>query len=211
MPVGARPFGVVARGDAIWAPAQGMGEVLGPAGSGWTRFPLGSDPRALALAPDGALYAPRFGANHDAGRVWRSPGAPMALAPDPGPDSDTNARGIPNLLGAIGVSPDGGRLAVGGLQANLARGAWRDGQPLTFETTARATLRLISLETGEEVASAATGFDDQDAVSALGTWAIGPWRHDGPASTLEEAIHRHRRAELDAESVLPIARFVRSL
>lgn len=173
LPVGARPFGIVARGDTLWVALQGLGAAAMLEAEGWRLLPLGSDPRALALDPSGAVWSGRFRANTDEGRVWRSSGPPVALAPDPGPDSDTGARGVPNLLGALAFSPDGGRLAVGGLQANLQRGVWRDGRPLTFETTARATLRLVDPATGAERPGGGHAFDDQDAIAALAWEPLG--------------------------------------
>ena len=181
---GARPAGIVFDPDtgALYAALEGTGEVvrLDPAGGApdWSPETVAQVPGAKALAAGGgAIYAARFLSPPDtdpvdpgaAGEVWRiDPGRPpvrFALPPDPGPDSDTDARGLPDLLGALALRPDGAQLIVGGRKANMARGLWRDGLPLTSETASRAMLRGLDPLTGEQQSRAL--FDNRDRVGAI--------------------------------------------
>jgi len=153
------------------------------------RWGLVPDGRAMALVPaddELDLLAPQFrSAGHQARlhRVTLDGGRPagavasLVLTPDPGPDSDTNARGVPNLLGAVAVRPDGRQVAVAGLKANVERGLARDGLPLTFETTVRSDLRFLDRDpvTGALTESDAVLFDDRDRVTALAWSERGEW------------------------------------
>ncbi len=74
---------------------------------------------------------------------------PLAL--DPGPDTEATARGVPNYLRAAVPSPDGYALWVPSKQDNVLRGAARDGQALTFETSVRTVVSLVDLGTNQEL------------------------------------------------------------
>ena len=111
---------------------------------------IGADPRALARMPDGELLVSRWRSPDETARVYRPDGDDIVLGLDPRPDSDTTNRGVPNVLDAVIPSPDGGWIYVPALQANVSRGIWRDGQALTFETSMRAIVSAIPLDTGEE-------------------------------------------------------------
>ncbi len=172
-------------GSAPWAalpgPAGSIDVLLRSRGQ-LARQPSEDGPMALgdavadgvgAAALGNRVLLTRFRSDDDAGEVWDSEGAPIALPRDPGPDSDTGARGVPTYLGQIAIAPSGRRAAVVGLQANVERGLYREGRALTHETTARATLRLIDLDSGEQVA--ARSFDDRDLGSAVAWSPRGDW------------------------------------
>ncbi len=172
---GTRPEGVVQDGDT--------GDVLmtaGGAGGLWRVGPLGGmtllanfpDARAVLLAEGSRGIATRFRSPSTSGELYAvgdSVRWPLTL--DPGPDSDTDARGLPSLLGALAGSPDGRDLVVGGAKANIERGLQRDGQPYTFETASRAVLRRLDAATGEELADA--DFDNRDLVGAVAYSPLG--------------------------------------
>ncbi len=128
------------------------------------------DPRALAVGADG--FVTRFRSDDAGGVVTRlSDAETFEMALDAGPDSDTDARGLPTLLGALALSPDGEVLVVGGAKANIERGLRRDGQAYTFETASRASLRALDRRTGAQRARAT--FDNRDLVGAVAFTPLG--------------------------------------
>ena len=101
-------------------------------------------------------------------------------------DSDTENRGVANLLGAPSFSPDGQQLGLPGLVANNQAGLYRDGIPLSHETSARAQLQVIGLgeirvqglSTGKDDLAALTRtkqLDDRDQIKALDYSPGGDW------------------------------------
>jgi len=173
--VGARPFGVVGRDGTWWVSLQGTSEIAEidtEGGAAITRHGVGADPRGVAIGADGAVYASRFrstseGAPEDAvGRIYTVGGDDITLPFHTGPDSDTTNRGVPNLIQQLVISPDGGWLYAPSLQHNNARGVWRDGETLTFETVVRGAVSMVALSTGEASLSDRKLFDDQDRAIA---------------------------------------------
>lgn len=167
---GARPNAIVADpdGGALVALA-GTGELLrvGTEGSLSTIGTL-DDPGALAWGDQ--LFASRFRSPSDGGVVLAGD-TTFSLPPDLGPDSDTDARGLPTLLGALALRPDGRALVVAGSKANMDRGLRRDGLALTFETTSRSALRSLDPATGEQLGRAY--FDNRDRVGAIAFTPLG--------------------------------------
>jgi len=143
------------------------------------------DPAGLA-AGEGGLFVTRSRSPEDGGRWWWIPegaladDAPVAesqvLRLDLGADSDTSNRGVPNYLHAPSLSPDGRLVVFPSLQANNQAGLYRDGLPLTHETTARAVLSRVLMEPGGiDVEGDRKIFDDRDfavdaAFSPHGDW-----------------------------------------
>ncbi len=182
LPRGSRPYGVAVGEGEVYAVLQGPGELLALSDEGeerW-RLSLGSDPRGLAVRGEQAVVT-RFRSPDGEGRWWlvdlaaRSAEG-FALAPDPGPDSDTDARGVPNLLQAAVIRPDGRAVVLPGLKANIERGLARDGLPLEHDVTVRADLRHLSL-IGEEApvgeALEEPGFDNRDLALAAAYSPLG--------------------------------------
>jgi WD40 repeat protein len=184
---GEQPRGVVADTDGVlWVAESARQQLLRVTRNEVRRSFGATDARAVALRSDGRVLTPRFRAPAFGGEVlaWVDPDADavtsIRLARSEGQDTDGNHRGVPNLLDAVAISPDGGRLYLGGLIANIARGGFRDGQALTFETTARAAVRVVSLgatpdDDDAELPSAAKELDNQDRVSALALSPRGTW------------------------------------
>ncbi|MEC7242195.1 MAG: PKD domain-containing protein [Myxococcota bacterium] len=157
---GARPYGVVARDGVWWAGLQGAQAVVRVDESGVVERVDGvPDPRALVLDPDGTLFATRWRSPDEQGWVSRVRADGIALALDTTADSDTTSGGVPTQLDGLSMSPDGGSLYVPAHQANVRRGDYLSGQPLTFETTVRAVLRVI--EDGRETDRVAKLFDEK--------------------------------------------------
>ncbi len=170
---GARPEGVALDGDGAWVTLSGPGTLVHVDEAGVTEVAAVADPRGVAVA-GGVVWAPRYRSAAGAGLVHRVTGSDVVevgLAADPGPDSDTDARGVPNLLGAVAVRPDGAAVVVAGLKDNLDRGLRRDGLALTAETGVRAALRSIDTTSGAPLGRAL--FDNRDLVGALAFTPLG--------------------------------------
>ena len=178
LPYGARPFGVVAApGGALWVTLQGTGELarlaLGPGGALALEatLPALDDARGLALLPDGRLAVSRWRSRPDGGElaIVDPQGAPTQLWPvpfDPQPPSDTEIGGVPSYLGALVVAPTGLEAALPALQANIGGGLYRSGEPLAFDTTVRAVVRLFDLAAGAEAPGGRKQFDGRGLASA---------------------------------------------
>ena len=160
LPPGSRPFGVVARDGVWWSSLQGAHAVVRFDESGVLERVNGvPDPRALVLGSDDSLYATRWRSTDEQGWISRIGAEGISLALDTTPDSDTTSGGVPTQLDSVSMSPDGQSLYVPAHQANVRRGSYLSGQPLTFETTVRAVLRVV--EDGEESSTVAKLFDEK--------------------------------------------------
>lgn len=184
LPWGSRPVGILTRADDVLVTLAGAGAIARIDAAGGLQEIVGVGPDVRGLAAIGStVLASRYRSPDDAGRVHRlDAGLELVgetrLAPDPGPDSDTNARGVPNLLAAVVIRPDGRVAAVPGSKANVQRGLFRDGLPLTFETTCRADLRQIALDPGEGPIGSEREeavFDDRDQAVAAAYSPEGDW------------------------------------
>ncbi|MCP4805937.1 MAG: PKD domain-containing protein [Proteobacteria bacterium] len=162
LPVGARPFGVVWTGEGLavttWLGLWINGEFVNE-----TR-----DLRGLASVGDTLVWS-RHRSPDSGGEVWVDQEF-VTLESDAGPDTDTDARGLPSYLQRIVVRPDGRTAVLPGLKANIERGTVRDGLDLTFETTTRAELRQIGLD-GSQVAE--PEFDNRDLALAAAWSPLG--------------------------------------
>lgn len=183
LPRGSRPWGAIPRGDGVLVTLTGLGAVAEVTPDGVEGVvPVGPDARGLAQLGDD-VYVSRWRSAEGGGTVWRldaglAVAAELGLAVDPGPDSDTNTRGLPTLLSPLAVRPDGRVLAVGGLKSNTQRGQFLEGVPFTHDTTTRADLRQLALDPdegppgGELVPPA---FDDRDQVVGVAWSPDGDW------------------------------------
>ncbi|HEY0821083.1 MAG TPA: PKD domain-containing protein, partial [Rhizobacter sp.] len=177
--LGSRPFGVVFNplGTAAFVTLQGSGRVLKlHPGTGAVQATLtaGSSPRGLAISGDSnRLLVTRYISPADRGEVVEiNPSAfvvtrTFALATDPGPDTEASGRGVPNFLTSVTIHPDGKRAWVPSKKDNTLRGSFRDGNPLTFESTVRTIVSQLDLETNTEVLSARRDLNDRDLANAV--------------------------------------------
>jgi streptogramin lyase len=191
---GSRPFGVVGRDGDWWVATQGRGELWELRGASVEPQFYGTDLRAIAVDDNNQVWTTRWRSPNFGGELY-GPGGERELALDPGPDTDTGNRGVPNLLESIVVTPDGRTAFIGGVVHNNQRGGFRDGQPLTFETSARATVRVYDLLGGTERLDERKQFDNHDRVSAMTLSPLGNWlwvAHPGTAT-----IHRLDAYTLD--------------
>ena len=164
LPAGSHPYGVVTSEAEVFVTLAGTGQVVSLGSDGEvTVVAECPDPRGIALA-DGQLYVSRFRSAPDAGSVCRPGKEPLVLPMHPGPDSDTLAGGVPNLIESLAISPDGETLYVPMLQSNVGRGLFGSGQPLTYESTVRAAVGVVSVDAAEEDWTVRKLLDNQDRV-----------------------------------------------
>jgi DNA-binding beta-propeller fold protein YncE len=182
---GSRPFGIAAdpRGGHFYVTLQASGELaVLDAGSGQAvgRIPVGPDVRGVAALADGTALVTRWravaeGAEIHVVDVTDPKGAALTgtlvLPPDTGVNSDTDNDGVPGFLNQVVPSPDGGRAVLPSLKANTVSGSYLTGEPLLFDTTARALLTEVKLAgpfvLPVEPAGGRHPFDDLDYASAL--------------------------------------------
>ncbi len=200
LPRGSRPYSVVAptEGTSAWVALQATGEVaeivapLNGAPSLGRVLSAVPDPRGLALVDDMLLVARHRSPDDAAQWVTVELGddtvTAHGLALSDGPDSDTTSRGVPSYLQQIGVSPDGRSAWFPSLQANVERGLWRDGLPLTHETTARAVLSSVALTDAEAELAGVPGvggereravLDDRGLAVSVSFSPDGDWTYVG--------------------------------
>ena len=88
-------------------------------------------------------------------------------------DSDNTTGGTPNLLENVYPSPDGQTLWTPVTHANILRGSFLNGIPLSHETTLRGVLRTVEWSTQEDSITNRKQFDEKGRASAVATSAYG--------------------------------------
>jgi PKD repeat protein len=76
-------------------------------------------------------------------------------------DDESRARGVPNYLHQVVISPDGLRAVLPSKKDNIVRGRFRDGQDLEHDRTVRSILSQVNLQTGSEAFAEQLDFDDR--------------------------------------------------
>ena len=187
-PWGAHPYGVLWRKDGLFVTLRARGQVaqleLNDAELSLTRQVTATDDaRGVASLPDGDLLITR----------WRSPadrGVVVRLRPDTGDvteialpwadlaPSDGESGGVPSYLDQALIVPQGDVAWLPGLHANNRDGLWRNGAPLTHETSTRAMLaRLLINSNGsiEEASDQRLLFEDRGLLQAGAISPLGDW------------------------------------
>ncbi len=177
IPVGAEPYGVVALGSGILVSNQGDGTLtwVSPDLETTMTWPTGDGPRAIAVTADGSrAYVTSYVTRGAAGRVTihdLATGdaiAALPLADDPGPDTASSGKGVPNVLSAAAIDPAGRRLWVGGLKSNTTVGQYRTGGVIAPHNFVRGVAVPIDLAAGAEEMIRRIDTNDADSVSAIG-------------------------------------------
>ncbi|HZL92980.1 MAG TPA: LamG-like jellyroll fold domain-containing protein, partial [Vicinamibacterales bacterium] len=134
-----------------------------------------SAPRALAVTADGTrLLVTRLRSGDAGGEIYSvdvnafAAGSTISLPLDTtSVDGALAARGVPNYLVGLAIDPAGSFAWVVGKKDNIVRGALRDGQPLTFETTIRAMVGRLDLRGNQEQVARRIDLDNSSAPSAV--------------------------------------------
>ena len=201
---GASPYGIVfdPAGTTAFVALEDAGKILrmnGLTGTLLTSQNVGRNVRHLSVSADGnTLRATRFvtpplpgeglgvpqtqsGGNPVGGEVLSLNAVTLAIGPTTilrvhlTSDTEQNARGVPNYLGAPVISPDGTHLLVPSKQDNILRGGFRDGLGLTHDSTVRAISSRVVLQTGLEDVGARLDHDDASVASATIFSALGAY------------------------------------
>jgi DNA-binding beta-propeller fold protein YncE len=187
LPFASQPYGLAfaPNGAAAYITTQGSRQLLklDPAARAVVAsLPLGFPARGVAVSHDSArVFVTRFVSPANRGEVVEVSGSTfqlvrtIPLVVDAGPDSSTSGRGVPNYLSAIAISPDGTQARVPSKKDNTGRGLFRDGQPLTFETTVRTMLAYLDLATNAENVSMRVDFNDRDMAQAVAYSPLGDY------------------------------------
>ena len=184
---GSAPYGIafIPGKDTALVTLQGSGEVLRFNASTATvlgRQAVNAEPRGIAITGDGAhAYVTRLRST-TAGLVTKIDASTLAKisdislrVDDTGVDSEDRARGKPNYLTQIVISPDGRTAWVPSKQDNTLRGTHRDGSDLTHETTVRAIASVIDLSGASELFARRMDFDDRSGAVAVAFSPLGDY------------------------------------
>ena len=175
---GAAPYGIVLSPDRtrVFVTLEGTGEVIRLSTNGVEEATtwLGPTPRGIAVSGDGTrILVTRLVSPDHQGEVWEVGADTMnVIRTIPLPidqttaDSSAGARGLPNYLRSVSISPDGTEAWVTAKKDNIERGEFRDTQPLTFETTVRSLSSKIDLAGNTELVMDRIDHDDRGQPSA---------------------------------------------
>ncbi len=191
MPQGSRPFGIAfdPNGGAAYVTLENSGRLLKlnpTTGAEIASKDIGLHARHLSVNADGTrVYVSRFITPPVPGEHTANPDTSgrggeiivlktsnleiertILLAHSNAEDTPTSARGLPNYLGPVTISPDGASAWVPSKQDNIKRGSLRDGHSLTHDQTVRAIASRVDLVTQSEDHPARIDFDDAGMPSA---------------------------------------------
>jgi len=177
LPRAARPFGLAFDPDGTdaWVACEGSGQLLRlhPAtGATLASLPLGAHLRHVSVNADSSrVFVSRFISPPLPGEGTASPQTESGPAKFGGeivvvntatgaidrtvilqhsedPDTAASARGIPNYVGGVALSPDGLSAWIPSKQDNIKRGTLRNGQPLTHDLALRSIASRLALNAG---------------------------------------------------------------
>ena len=184
LPYASRPYGIAFRADPprAYVTLQATRELieLDAEGECLRKLPLPGWPRGIAIAEDDSrILVTRFISTPARGEVWEI--APTSLSIrgtlplhfDATPDTESSGRGVPNFLTSIAISPDGRAATVPSKKDNIARGMYRDGQPLTFESRVRTIVSRLDLTVHAEAGAARLDLNDRDMAQAAAYSPLG--------------------------------------
>ncbi|MEO5804745.1 MAG: LamG-like jellyroll fold domain-containing protein, partial [Verrucomicrobiota bacterium] len=118
---------------------------------------LGAAPNSISISGSSSrILVTRFISPDTNGEIWEINAGTMtltrtfSLAFDDTPDGENSGRGVPNYLIQVAITPDGRRAWIPSKKDNIARGLFRDGQPLTHDNTVRSILSQVDLVSNTE-------------------------------------------------------------
>jgi YVTN family beta-propeller protein len=164
LPYASQPVGVAMSptGDAAYITLMAVGKLLKldpVTGRVLAELDVGPKPRGLAVSFDGKeVYVTRFISPDNGGEVVKVDATAMKVTTrillkldTETVDGDQKARGVPNFLFSIALTPDGRQAWIPGKKDNTLRGKLRDGQDLNHDTTVRPLTAVIDLATAQEI------------------------------------------------------------
>jgi len=190
LPYASQPVGVAMSptGDAAYVSLMALGKLLRldpSSGEVTGECDVGPRPRGIAVSHDGSeVYVTRFISADAGGEVVKVDAAAMQVSTRIVLPLDTEtmdgpqaARGLPNYLFSVALSPDGRQAWVPGKKDNVLRGKLRDDQNLTHDTTVRPLVSIIDTLGAEELYDSRIDLDDRSLpvhveFSPLGNLAI---------------------------------------
>jgi hypothetical protein len=110
----------------------------------------------VAVASDGRIFVTRFVSGPDHGELWVVAPESFSLVNtielqlDPGPDSESAGRGLPNYVSSVVISPDGTQAWVTAKKDDIVRGPQRDGLSMNPDNFVRAIVCIIDLASETE-------------------------------------------------------------
>lgn len=135
---------------------------------------LGPHPNSVAISGDSSrILITRFTSPDTQGEVWEINSGTMtlsrtfALAFDNTPDGENSGRGVPNYLIQVAITPDGRRAWIPSKKDNIARGLFRDGQPLSHDNTVRSILSQLDLVANTEALTNRIDVDNHTVPGAI--------------------------------------------
>ena len=177
VPVGHGPYAVVVTSAGrVLVTLQDDGELLVLSSSlvEVARVVVGDTPRALAVDGTGQrAYVTRFITRGEEGKVVIVDAAAsevvdeVGLVDDPGPDTPSSGRGVPNVLAAAALDPAERVLWVGGLKANTSSGLYRTGAPIASENWVRGVAAPVDVLLASERLVRRIDTNNADSVSAI--------------------------------------------
>ncbi|HEX6708285.1 MAG TPA: Ig-like domain-containing protein [Albitalea sp.] len=216
---GTKPFGVVFSPDAraAYVSLQGTGTLLklNPStGATQGTVVVGPTPRGIAVSGDSQrILVTRYISPVDRGQVTEVSAASFSvargfsLAFDDSPDTESSGRGVPNFISSITIQPDGKRAWVPSKKDNTARGLFRDGLALTFESTVRTIVSQLDLEANTEALVDRLDINDRDMANFVLFTPIGDFAFVSTQGTntieILDATTRATRAGIDAVGRAP--------
>ena len=179
---GSAPYGIVFApdGSAAYVTLEAAGRLLklGLDGTIEDDLAIGARPRALAVSGDSkrifvTRFVSAFAETRAVGEIYEvdvgsfTVARTIELASSPGPDTESKGRGVPNYLAQVRIAPDGATAWVPSKQDNIARGRFRDGLDLDFETQTRAIVSRIDLTRNAEALGRRTDFNDRSLAQSM--------------------------------------------
>lgn len=210
---GSGPYGVVFTPDRskglVTLESKGTLIAFDPStGARTGTVPLSGAVRGIGVAADSqAAYVTRFKSTAQGGQVHKvsltslSLASTIALRVDTTTiDDEARARGVPNYLNQVVISPSGKRAALPSKKDNILRGLHRDGQPLEHDRTVRSILSQLDLQAAAEVFTEQLDFDDRAPARAAVYSPYGDYlfvaQMEGNRIAIVDAYTRSIRGEI---------------